>query len=130
MPPRLPKGTLVSLQKFGPAWACLDIPNHRNVSDGAFPWWISPSKNQVYPCFPSRDIYNERILQSDWMRAFWPLNCKTEFSQTRSLHRATGNCSVFHFGLLPAQSNDNFSWKLKNTTFWPHLGSLSIFGQK
>ena len=61
---------------------------------------------QGYPCITSRDIDDQRITKSDWIRAFWPIACKAEFPQTWSLHWETDTCKDFHFRLLPAKSNN------------------------
>ena len=38
------------------------------VSDAAFPWWLTPCKKLGYHLIHSRDIDDQRILQSDWTK--------------------------------------------------------------
>lgn len=40
---------------------------------------------------PSRDIDDQKILQCDWRRAFWPTTCEPEFSQTSGLYQKMEN---------------------------------------
>lgn len=82
--------------------------------------------NKMYRCFPPRDIDDQRILRSDWMRAFWPVTCQTNFSQLQILYRKTKNFKVFQFRLLPAKSNEKKYENLRKLYFEPFL---SILGQ-
>ena len=55
------------------------------VWDATLPWWfISLQTNIRYRLVPSRDVDNHRILQSDWLRAFWTTTEEPNFSQTCS----------------------------------------------
>ena len=63
------------------------------------------AKNQGRLCIPSGDIDDQKILQSDWMRAFWPTTYKEEFSQIWDLHRETDDCKFFQFRLFAAKNN-------------------------
>ena len=56
-------------------------------------------KNEEYPYIPFRDTDDQIILKTNWMRAFWSISCKAEFSQIRSLQGGKGK--AFHFSLLP-----------------------------
>ena len=38
-------------------------------------------KNQAFSLLRSGDIVNLKILQSDWLRAFWPVSQETDFFQ-------------------------------------------------
>ena len=40
-------------------------------------------KNPRYQLVNSRDIDDQRILQSEWTRMFWPTTCEAGFSQIR-----------------------------------------------
>ena len=40
-------------------------------------------KNQVISSFCSRDLFNLKILQSDWPRLFWPISQEPDFLQIR-----------------------------------------------
>lgn len=47
---------------------------------------ISKQKNKKHYLISSKDIDGDQsILQSDWISAFWPVTCETEFSQIWSL---------------------------------------------
>ena len=39
------------------------------------------AKNQVFPLFSSEDTVDKKILQSDWLRAFWHISQEPDFSQ-------------------------------------------------
>ena len=82
--------------------------------------------NKMYRCFPPRDIDDQRILRSDWIRSFWPVTCQTNFSQLQILYRKTKNFKVFQFRLLPAKSTEKKYENLKKLYFEPFL---SILGQ-
>lgn len=45
-------------------------------------------KNHWHPWIPSRDIHDQRMLQSDWAIEFYPKICEAEFSQVLGLHSA------------------------------------------
>ena len=56
-------------------------------------WWylslvnISTQKNQVYLRIPSINTNDQRIMQSVWMRAFWPIFCEAvSFREKKELH--------------------------------------------
>ena len=75
----------------------------------------------------------KKILQSDWMRALWPITCKVKITQTWNLHLESDNCNVFHFELLPAKTNAKIFLKLKITSFWvlfAHFKVNQIFSEK
>ena len=71
MLPQLQKGTH---GKSKQVWAWLGMPGHTLPKvvalHATFFGEYLHSKNQRYHCIASRDIDNQRILQSDWMRAF------------------------------------------------------------
>ena len=43
------------------------------------------AKNQAISTFSSRDIVHLKILQSDWLSAFWPISQELDFSKTHDL---------------------------------------------
>ena len=49
------------------------------------------AKNQAFSSFCSRDIVNLKVLQSDWLRAFWPISQEPDFSQVWDLCKNTAN---------------------------------------
>ena len=67
------------------------------------------AKYHKYPCITSKDIANQRIPKSDWIRAFWHITCEAEFSQIQSLHWKTDTCKPFHFMLLPPKYNNKIA---------------------
>ena len=60
------------------------------ASNATFAWWVSSCKwISSNWCFPSKDIEYQRILQSDWTWAFWPMTCEAEFSQTINIENVS-----------------------------------------
>ena len=53
------------------------------------------AKNQAFSLFCSRDIVNLKTLQSDWLRAFWPILQEPELSQVWDLCKNTANIMKF-----------------------------------
>ena len=49
------------------------------------------AKNQAISSFCSRDIVHLNILQSNWLRAFWPISQEPDFPQITDLFRNTAN---------------------------------------
>ena len=88
------------------AWLCITVHTQPKavVSHDTFPWWVSPCSQRNW-WITSRDIDDQRILQSDWARAFRLILWELEFSQTLGLHGKTENYNDFYFRLLPAKSN-------------------------
>ena len=88
------------------AWLCMTVHTQPKavVSHDTFPWWVSPCSQRNW-WITSRDIDDQRILQSDWARAFRLILWELEFSQTLGLHGKTENYNDFYFRLLPAKSN-------------------------
>ena len=73
-------------------------------------------KNKAFSSFCSRDIVNLKILQFDWLRAFWPISKESDFSQVWDLCKNTANIIKFLY---------------KKTLFLAHFGSIfPIFGAK
>ena len=66
-------------------------------------------KNQAFSSFCSRDIVNIKILQSDWLRAFWPISQESEFSQVWDLCKNTANITKFHYRPNSDKINDSIS---------------------
>ena len=54
--------------------------------------------NQKILIIPSRDIEDQRILESDWTRAFWPIICEAEFPR---YWVCTGKERIVRFFILP-----------------------------
>ena len=45
----------------------------------------------------SRETVDLKILQSDWLRTFWFISQKKDFSQIKDLCRNTANTINFHY---------------------------------
>ena len=54
------------------------------------------AKNQAFSSFSSRDIVNLKMLQSDWLRAFWGISQKPKFSQAWDLCKNTANIKLLY----------------------------------
>ena len=107
--------------KVGHAWASLGmtIPKCHTQLLPFMDVYLH-AKNQSDISTPSRDINNQRILQSDWPRAFWPKTRQPEFSQTCGFRRMIENHNIFHLRTLWTNiSWLNFSLKSKNPIFGP-----------
>ena len=53
------------------------------------------AKNQAFSSFCSRNTVNLKILQSDWLRAFWLISQEAEFPQVWDLCKNTANIIKF-----------------------------------
>ena len=53
--------------------------------------------NQAISLICSGDIVDQKILQYDCLRAFWPISQKQKFSQIWDLSRNTANNINFHY---------------------------------
>ena len=78
---------------------------------------IYMQKNQRQASTPSRDISNQRILQSDWQRAFRPKPREQEFSQIWGLHRKLANYNTLHFRSFLAETNESILHKSPKPIF-------------
>ena len=86
-------------------------------------------KNLRYPCIPSRDIHDQRTLQSDWTRVFWPKICAAEFFQIWGSHSKDRIFRYFISGYFQ-QKKDKILRKLKKDLYFPHFGHFfPILGQ-
>ena len=78
------------------------------------------AKNQVISSFCSRYIIDLIILQSDWLRASWPISQEPqEFSQICDLCRNTTNKTKFR------NNNDQISQQIPKTSFLAHIWPIS-----
>ena len=74
---------------------------------------------QRYKSIFSRDIGDQRTLQSDWVTAFWPISSVPEFSRHRVCTGRKNN-KIFCNRVLSARHNEkNFTKTLKKTYFCP-----------
>ena len=58
--------------------------------------FASTCKNEAILLISSGDMVDKKILQSDWLRKFWPISQGQKFSQTGDLCRNTANNIYFH----------------------------------
>ena len=65
------------------------------------------AKNQAFSSFCSRDIVNLKILQSDWLTAFWPISQEPDFSQVWDLCKNTANIIKFLYRPNSEKINDS-----------------------
>ena len=68
-------------------WSC---PN-KKISENFFANLHQYAKNQAVSSICSGVMVDSKILQSDWLRAFWPISSDQDFSQIRDLCRNTTN---------------------------------------
>ena len=55
------------------------------------------AKYQATSSICSGDLDHSKILQSDWLRAFWPIFQEPKFSQIWDLCKNTGNNTDVHY---------------------------------
>ena len=67
------------------------------------------------------------IKKSYWLRTFWPVSQKPEFSQIWYLCSNTANNINFHYRTNPLKTNDKIFHYIQKTCFWP---IFPIFGAK
>ena len=77
--------------------------------------WVI-ARNQCDPVITSRDIGDQRILQSNWLQAF-PGTIQ-EFPQIWDLYSTTDNNINFCLSTFPAKINDNIFQNKGKTLFW------------
>ena len=93
-------------------------------------------KNKLHHSFLSRGITFSRILQFDWLIAFWPITREPESCQIWVWWWNINNIS-FHFRLFQRKTNDKICQKIQKKTilgpFWaflPNFGLKQIFLEK
>ena len=55
------------------------------------------AKNEAVSLIYSGEMLDLKILQSEWLRAFWPISHGKHFSHIDDLHRNTANNVCFHY---------------------------------
>ena len=87
------------------------------------------AKNQAISLICSRDMVNENILQSDWLRKFCPISQELEFSQIWNLFRNTANKIKFHYRTNLVKVNDKNFQHIQKILFLVHFCPIfPIFG--
>ena len=61
------------------------------------------------------------MLQSEWLRTFWPISQEPEFSQICDLCRNKANNINFHYKTNSAKINDKIFQYIKKTPFLAHF---------
>ena len=64
------------------------------------------AKTQAISLICSRDMIDQKILQSDWLRLIWPISQQRKFSQIWDLCRNTANNIDFHYKKNLVKTND------------------------
>ena len=97
-PSRSPDAPQAKSGKFGHAWASLGMTNPK-CSTQPLPFMdvYQHAKNQSEGSTPSRDVSDQRFLQSDWSRAFWAITREPDFSETCGFLRMIEDHKDFHF---------------------------------
>ena len=67
--------------------------------------FVSTCKNEVISSICSRETVDLKTLQSDWLRAFWPISQEQDFSQCR-ICAETANNMDFHYRSKSVKIND------------------------
>ena len=78
----------------------------KNFVDFFFLFWVSTSKNQIDPTIPSGDRCDQRILQSNWLKAFPAVTQKQEFPKIWDLYSKIDNNINFCLSTFPAKINE------------------------
>ena len=73
---------------------------------------------------PSSNIDDQRILQSDWTKAFWPITCEPELFQIRGFHR-----NIESNKFLQQKIMKKFSHNSKKPV-WAHFRKNTNFPKK
>ena len=106
----------------------LTMPNQKLfVQLSSFVNLYKNAKNEAVASICSADIVDLKILQSDWLRAFWPISHEQVFSQIQDLCRNTANSINFHYRNNSVKIIDQIFLKFKKPYFGPFLKFL---GQK
>ena len=79
------------------------------------------AKNQCDPVIPSGDIWDLRILQPNWLKAFPAKTQEQGFLQIWDLYSKMDSNINFHLNMFPAKINTNFFQNKGKTLFWGHF---------
>ena len=87
-------------------------------------------KNKAASSISSGEILDLKVLQSEWLRAFWSI-CLEHFSQIEDLYKNTVNTINFNSEQVPGKLMTQFLFKFKRTYFRPIFCPFPLFlGQK
>ena len=95
---------------------------HQNIFQSTFncPESVSCKKMRLFHHFVPQSV-DLRILQSDWLRAFWPVSQESDFSQVWDLCNNTANNKNFLYRTNSEKGVTKFSNKFKKTLFLVHF---------
>ena len=62
-------------------------------------------------------MFDLKILQLEWLRAFWPITQEQHFSQIEDLYRNTVNNINFHYRTNSGEINDQIFLQIQKTCF-------------
>ena len=89
------------------------------------------AKNQVISLICSGDMVDQKILQSDQLRTFWPISQEPEFSQIWDLCRNTTNNINFHYRTSSVKISYKIFQYIQKILFLAHFCPISpIFEAK
>ena len=127
--------------KVGHAWASLGMNTpkcHTRLLPSMDVYLHAKSQSEIST--PSRDIIVERILRSDWPRAFWPKTQEQDFSWTCGFRRMIKGHKIFDLrqkkvhinGLIFCQNTKKSIFrliflKISQTRFFLKNRALSLF---
>ena len=89
-------------------------------------------RNEAVALNYSGGIDDLKILQSDWLRAFWPISQEKDFSQTLDLCRNIANNTNFHYRANSRKIKDQIFLQIQKTLFLAHFPNFGgrLEGQK
>ena len=87
------------------------------IWDVTFPSWLTPCKKlRYYDSF--QRYWWSKILESDWLRAFWATTEEPRLCQVYRFQRIIKNIVMYHFQGENDTSVDKFFGKSQKTLFW------------
>ena len=67
--------------------------------------------------FEAGEMFDLKILQLEWLRAFWPITQEQHFSQIEDLYGNTVNNINFHYRTNSGEINDQIFLQIQKTCF-------------
>ena len=66
------------------------------------------AKNEAVSSICYGEMLDLKILQSEWLRALWPISQEQHFSQIEDLYRSIANSINFHYRTNSGKINDPY----------------------
>ena len=88
------------------------------------------AKNKAASSICSGEILDLKILQSDWLRAFWPISQQQDFPKYRICLGTLQIIKFFYYITNSVKINDQIVFKFKKPCFWlisPILWAKRVF---